>query len=101
MRTLCIALAVSFVVGVASTATWAAEGAKANGAGTYDSCQEQLYDPVDEPCGGGHQHVPGKRDEAGLDLSRHRHRYLEEQIRKLDEKVKKLTEEVAALKKAK
>jgi hypothetical protein len=103
MRTLCLALAVSFAVGAVSTAAWAAEAAKAKGAGmgTYDSCQEQLYDPIDEPCGGGHQHVPGKRDEASLDLSRHRHRYLEERIRKLNEKVDKLAKEVAELKKAK
>lgn len=100
MRKLCIALTVASIVGLATTTTWAEEGMKAQEAGTYDSCQEQLYDPVDEPCGGGHQHIPGKRDEASLDLSRHRHRYLEERIRQLNEKVDKLVEEVAQLKKA-
>lgn len=105
MRTLCMALAVSFAVGAASTAAWAGDATRANakdaGMGTYDSCQEQFYDPIDEPCGGGHQHVQGKRDEGSLDLSRHRHRYLEERIRKLNQKVDELAKEVAELKKAK
>lgn len=65
----------------------------------YDGCSEQGYDSVDEPCGGGHQHTAGKRDENSLERSRHRHRYLEEEIRKLSAKVDALTAEVAQLKK--
>ena len=66
----------------------------------YDGCNEQGYDSVDEPCGGGHQHSAGKRDENSLERSRHRHRYLETQIDKLKEQVAALSKEVEQLKKA-
>lgn len=66
----------------------------------YDGCNEQFYDPTDEPCGGGHQHAAGKRDEVSLDRARHRHRYLESQIDKLKEQVAALSKEVEQLKKA-
>lgn len=66
----------------------------------YDGCNEQGYDSADEPCGGGHQHTAGKRDENSLDRARHRHRYLEAQIDKLKEQVAALGKEVEALKKA-
>jgi hypothetical protein len=65
----------------------------------YDGCNEQFYDSVDEPCGGGHQHAGGKRDEQSLDRARHRHRYLEAQIDELKTKLAALTKEVKALKK--
>ena len=66
----------------------------------YDGCNEQGYDSADEPCGGGHQHNAGKRDENSLERSRHRHRYLESQIDKLREQVAALSKEVEQLKKA-
>jgi hypothetical protein len=66
----------------------------------YDGCNEQGYDSVDEPCGGGHQHTGGKRDENSLDRARHRHRYLESQIDKLKEQVAALSKDVEQLKKA-
>ena len=66
----------------------------------YDGCNEQGYDSVDEPCGGGHQHSAGKRDENSLERARHRHRYLESQIDKLKEQVAALSKEVEQLKKA-
>ncbi len=66
----------------------------------YDGCNEQGYDSTDEPCGGGHQHSAGKRDENSLERARHRHRYLESQIDKLKEQVAALSKEVEQLKKA-
>jgi hypothetical protein len=66
----------------------------------YDGCNEQAYDSTDEPCGGGHQHSAGKRDESSLDRARHRHRYLEAQVDKLREQVAALSKEVEQLKKA-
>ena len=66
----------------------------------YDGCNEQGYDSTDEPCGGGHQHTAGKRDENSLERARHRHRYLESQIDKLKEQVAALSKEVEQLKKA-
>jgi predicted RNase H-like nuclease (RuvC/YqgF family) len=66
----------------------------------YDGCNEQGYDSADEPCGGGHQHTAGKRDENSLERSRHRHRYLESQIDKLKQQVAALSKEVEQLKKA-
>ena len=66
----------------------------------YDGCNEQGYDSADEPCGGGHQHTAGKRDENSLDRARHRHRYLETQIAKLKEQVAALSKDVEQLKKA-
>ena len=66
----------------------------------YDGCNEQGYDSVDEPCGGGHQHTSGKRDENSLDRARHRHRYLETQIDKLKQQVAALSKDVEQLKKA-
>jgi predicted RNase H-like nuclease (RuvC/YqgF family) len=66
----------------------------------YDGCNEQGYDSVDEPCGGGHQHSAGKRDENSIERARHRHRYLESQIDKLKEQVAALSKEVEQLKKA-
>ena len=66
----------------------------------YDGCNEQAYDSADEPCGGGHQHTAGKRDENSIERARHRHRYLESQIDKLKEQVAALSKEVEQLKKA-
>jgi hypothetical protein len=66
----------------------------------YDGCNEQFYDSVEEECGGGHQHNSGKRDEVSLERSRHRHRYLEDQIKQLTQKVSALSAEVDQLKKA-
>jgi len=66
----------------------------------YDGCNEQFYDSNEEPCGGGHQHSAGKRDETSLERSRHRHRYLEDQIHELNKKVAALSTEVEQLKKA-
>jgi hypothetical protein len=66
----------------------------------YDGCNEQAYDSVDEPCGGGHQHSAGKRDENSLERARHRHRYLETQVDKLKEQVAALSKEVDQLKRA-
>jgi hypothetical protein len=91
MRVWCAALAMVLLVGLVPPAVYAQE---------YDGCNEQLYDSKDEACGGGHQHIGGKRDEVSLERSRHRHRYLEEQIRQLNEKVAGLAAEVEQLKKA-
>ena len=66
----------------------------------YDGCKEQAYDSTLEPCGGGHQHASGKRDEVSLERSQHRHRYIEDQIKQLNDKVSKLESEVEQLKKA-
>jgi len=91
MRTVCAALVVASVV---TFGPMVARGSD------YDACNETFYDPTQEPCGGGHQHTGGKRDENALELSRHRHRYLEEQIKTLQEKVTKLSDDVEQLKKA-
>jgi len=91
MRTLYGALAVATVLALTPV----------NGTGQeYDGCNEQGYDSADEPCGGGHQHTAGKRDENSLDRARHRHRYLETQIDKLKEQVAALSKDVEQLKKA-
>ena len=90
MRTLCAGLIVLFVIG------WAPVMARGE---EYDGCTEQGYDSTSEPCGGGHQHTDGARDENSLDRARHRHRYLEDQIRQLTAKVDALSAEVAQLKK--
>ena len=66
----------------------------------YDACNETFYDYTDEPCGGGHQHTAGKREETSLELSRHRHRYLEVQLKQLQQTVTKLSDEIEQLKKA-
>ena len=98
MRTLYTALIVAFVIGWAPRPSLAqAPGGQAQ---EYDGCNEQFYDPVDEPCGGGHQHNPGKRDEGSLERARHRHRYLEDQIKQLNQKVAALTTKVEQLEKA-
>lgn len=90
MRTLCVGLTVLCVMGWAPLAATGAE---------YDGCNEQAYDSTEEPCGGGHQHTAGPRDENSLERARHRHRYLEEQIKQLTAKVDALSSEVAQLKK--
>jgi molecular chaperone GrpE (heat shock protein) len=91
MRVLYGALAVAVVLTLAPVSGTSQE---------YDGCNEQGYDSADEPCGGGHQHTAGKRDENSLDRARHRHRYLETQIDKLKEQVASLSKEVEQLKKA-
>ncbi len=91
MRTLCAGLMMASLIWLAPMVARGQE---------YDGCGEQFYDSVDEPCGGGHQHVAGKRDEVSLERSRHRHRYLEDQIRQLTQKVTALAAEVDQLKKA-
>jgi peptidoglycan hydrolase CwlO-like protein len=63
----------------------------------YNACEETSYDSPVEPCGGGHQQDTVKRDEASLELSRHRHRYLEDKLKKLEASVDKLQAEVDAL----
>jgi len=90
MRKLCAVLIVLCMIGWAPVAALSDE---------YDGCTEQGYDSSEEPCGGGHQHTAGARDENSLERSRHRHRYLEDQIQKLSKKVDALSAEVAALKK--
>lgn len=90
MRAMCAALVVASVIGF---------GAAVARGTDYDACNETFYDSTQEPCGGGHQHTAGKRDETGLDLSRHRHRYLEVQIKELQDKVAKLSDAVDQLKK--
>ena len=89
MRTLHAALVVASVIALGAAAARAAE---------YDACNETFYDSSDEPCGGGHQHNPGQRDENSLELSRHRHRYLEVQIKQLQQTVTKLSQDVEQLK---
>ena len=91
MRKWYAGLTMAALVALAPAATWAQE---------YDGCNEQFYDSNEEPCGGGHQHAGGKRDEVSLERSRHRHRYLEDQIRELNKKVVALASEVEQLKKA-
>ena len=78
MRAVCAALVVASVVGFGVIPARGTD---------YDACNEQFYDSSQEPCGGGHQHTAGKRDETGLELSRHRHRYLEDQIKQLQQQV--------------
>jgi len=91
MRALCAALVVASMVVFGAAITHASD---------YDACNETFYDPTDEPCGGGHQHNAGQRDENSLELSRHRHRYLEQQVKQLQQTVAKLTSDVEQLKKA-
>jgi len=91
MRKWYAGLTMTALVALAPAATRAQE---------YDGCNEQFYDSAEEPCGGGHQHAGGKRDEVSLERSRHRHRYLEDQIRELSKKVAALASEVEQLKKA-
>ena len=91
MRVLCGALTIAAVLALTPVGGRTQE---------YDGCNEQGYDSADEPCGGGHQHTSGKRDENSLDRARHRHRYLESQIDKLKEQVAALTKDVEQLKKA-
>ena len=93
MRVLCVVLL------AASLAAFVPKIARSENV-EYDGCNEQFYDSSEEPCGGGHQHQGGKRDEVSLERSRHRHRYLEEQIKELSQKVDRLTGEVAELEKA-
>lgn len=90
MRTLCIGLIALCLAGWAPLRALGQE---------YDGCNEQGYDSTDEPCGGGHQHTGGARDENSLERARHRHRYLEDQLKKLTAKVDALSAEVAQLKK--
>ena len=90
MRALCAVLLVASVIGFGAAVARGEE---------YDGCNEQFYDSNLEPCGGGHQHASGKRDEISLERSRHRHRYLEDQIKELQGKVAALTHEVEELKK--
>lgn len=93
MRALCAAALLAVVVGLTPAVVGGTEP-------EYDGCLEQGYDSTDEPCGGGHQHSKGKRDERSIELARHRHRYLEEQIKQLNNKLAALSTEVEQLKKA-
>jgi hypothetical protein len=63
----------------------------------YDGCNETFYDSSEEPCGGGHQHAGGKRDDTSLDRARHRHRFLEGEIAELKAKLATLSREVEQL----
>ena len=90
MRAFAVALGMALVIG----------GAEVVRGQDYDGCSEQFYDSKDEPCGGGHQHTAGKRDESSLDRARHRHRYLEDKMQQLKAQVDKLTAELEQHKKA-
>ncbi len=91
MRVLYAAFAVAALVALTPTGAHTQD---------YDGCNEQFYDSVDEPCGGGHQHTGGKRDETSIDRARHRHRYLGAQLDSLKAQVVALSKEVEQLKKA-